>query len=115
MASFIWSHWLRSLVLLTVVLTGTTVLLLTGRGSPSPPGVSAQFVPRQMIEGPYWTVQSGFESSLMVSNTPKEKGKRKKEKGEQQEQWISEPFAFYLLPFAFHFIPACATGSVNKK
>ncbi|MDW8240713.1 MAG: hypothetical protein RMM98_13975, partial [Acidobacteriota bacterium] len=38
----------------------------------SPPRVSAQFVPRQMIEGPYWTVQSGFESWLMVSNTSDE-------------------------------------------
>jgi hypothetical protein len=51
---------------------GVVALLSGGHSSLTPPYASAQFVPRQVIEGPYWNLESGFDSSLMLSNTSDE-------------------------------------------
>jgi len=44
-------------------------------GEPRPaklPAVNAQFVTREAIQGPYWSLEAGFESSLVLSNTSDE-------------------------------------------
>lgn len=63
--------WARVLFI-SGVIVGLAALFLGGRGSPVSPPISAQFVPRQVIEGPYWNLEPGFDSSLMLSNTSDE-------------------------------------------
>jgi hypothetical protein len=45
--------WLGRIVLFSSVMVGMVALLVTGRGAPVPPHARAQFVPREVIEGPY--------------------------------------------------------------
>jgi hypothetical protein len=62
-----WSLY-RPIIFCGVVI-GAMALFLSGHNTPSPSRASAQFVPREVIEGAYWSLETGYDSSLMLSNT----------------------------------------------
>jgi len=66
-----WWRWTRP-VLLSCVVLGLVALSLGGGSTPPSPSARGPLVPQKEINGPFWSLEDGFESSLMLSNTADE-------------------------------------------